>query len=113
MPTDMESKFDFVICADCLFFDEFRSALKECFKTVLAPGGLAIVTAPRRGETYGDFQRLVQEDPGLKIIDDLRDYSPRITAVRDRIQKDGKFDENIHYPRLFTFRKKYGDDRDK
>ena len=105
VPSSLVSNFDIVICADCLFFDEFRSDLKECVKNVLAPGGLGIVTAPRRGETFGDFQILVQQDSELEIQKDSEDYSERISAVRDSVRNDGKFDANINYPKLLQFQK--------
>lgn len=106
VPPALHSKFDVVICADCLFFDEFRADLKECFKSVLIPGGLGVITAPRRGKTFGDFKELLNSDPEFEILQDSEDYSERISAVRDRIKNDSNYDENVNYPRLLTFRKK-------
>lgn len=40
-----QAKFDFILCADCLFFDEARSALVDTIWYYLAPQGSALIMA--------------------------------------------------------------------
>ncbi|XP_062578080.1 calmodulin-lysine N-methyltransferase-like, partial [Saccostrea cucullata] len=58
---DLEKKFDFVLCADCLFFDEGRNDLADLIFDILKPGGMAILYAPRRGSTFQAFRDVAQK----------------------------------------------------
>ena len=49
-------KFDYVLCADCLFFENLHHQLVLIMQKLLKPnGGTAIIYAPRRGGTLAQF----------------------------------------------------------
>ncbi|GAB0098838.1 WW domain-binding protein 4 [Sergentomyia squamirostris] len=53
-PTE-ENKFDFILSADCIFFDEARSSLADAIHYFLSANGTALVMAPSRGKTLDLF----------------------------------------------------------
>lgn len=50
-----DSQFDYVICADCLFFEEVHSHLAQVMVKLLKPTGSALLLAPQRGGTLDKF----------------------------------------------------------
>ena len=97
---DLRAAFDVVLCADCLFFDEFRLPLRDCIAALLKPTGVAVVMAPKRGKTYADFVSKVK-DKFAVVTEDAR-YSERIWGRRQELTNDKRFSEDIHYPVLLT-----------
>ena len=60
--SDLNESFDYVITADCLFFDDFRTFLVETISKVLKPGGEAIIIAPKRGHSFDDFVSICKSE---------------------------------------------------
>lgn len=63
---DLKGQFDFVLSADCLFFDEFRGDLVHTIAQLLKPEGEAIVIAPKRGHSLDDFVSLCKDSSRFK-----------------------------------------------
>ena len=97
---DLRAAFDVVLCADCLFFDEFRVPLRDCIAALLKPSGLAVVMAPRRGNTLQDFVSKAKDSFAF-VAEDAR-YSERIWERRREFTDVDQFSEDLHYPVLLT-----------
>ena len=98
VPKDLTGKFDVVLCADCLFFDEGRPQLLKCLKTVMAPGGVALIFAPSRHGTFQEFVRMVCEDGTLVVAEHRYHYSDKVSRVKQTLEQDPRFDENLQFP---------------
>lgn len=97
---DLRAAFDVVLCADCLFFDEFRLPLRDCIAALLKPSGVAVVMAPKRGKTYAAFVSKARET--FAVVTENARYSDKIWDRRQDLLTDEKFSEDIHYPVLLT-----------
>lgn len=97
-------KYDYILCADCIFFDETRNALIEAIHFYLATTGEAIVCAPKRGRTMDIF---IQESTskGFKC-ETLSFYNKFIWDKHlDLLKTKLDYCEDIHYPILIIMTK--------
>ncbi|XP_076822779.1 calmodulin-lysine N-methyltransferase-like isoform X2 [Clavelina lepadiformis] len=94
-----KNAFDFVICADCLFFDKYRQSLAETIHYVLKSSGKALIFAPRRGHTLAQFV-----DISSKIFSSVTEsdhYCPAIINKHETEQlHNDSYDPEIHFPVL-------------
>ncbi|ALC38759.1 CG10947 [Drosophila busckii] len=97
-PTE-QAKFEFILCADCLFFDEARSALVDTIWYYLAPKGVALIMAPRRGRTLNVFR---DECVARGFCVELATrYNETIWQRHLQLKADSAlYDEDLHYPLL-------------
>lgn len=96
-------KFDYILSADCLFFDEARSALVDTIWYYLSKTGEALVMAPRRGRTLSDFVEQCSQH-GFTCQIEHR-YNEVIWERHVALQGSELYNEDIHYPVLIKLRK--------
>ncbi|XP_004530276.1 calmodulin-lysine N-methyltransferase [Ceratitis capitata] len=97
-------KFDVILSADCLFFDEARSALVETIWYYMAPRGEAIIMAPRRGKTMAMFvAECTRRGFAVEIT---QRYNETIWKRHEELMLTSDlYDEDLHYPVLLRLRK--------
>lgn len=99
------SKFDVVLCADCLFFDDARQDLVQTIFDFMADDGMALLTAPRRAET---LEKFCDEACSAGFICNLQEiYNEQIwdRHLHLKANQAQSYDENIHYPLLIQLQK--------
>ncbi|XP_065355822.1 calmodulin-lysine N-methyltransferase [Calliphora vicina] len=96
-------KFDIILSADCLFFDEARSALVDTVWYYLSAQGEALIMAPRRGKTMSLF---IEESVARGFMVKLTQrYNETIWKRHLELMNSSLYDEDLHYPVLLSLRK--------
>lgn len=99
-----DKQYNFIICADCLFFDDSRLALVDTIWHFLSPDGCAIIVAPRRGDTLNAFV-----DASIKrgfFCQIIRNYNETIWQHHlNLLLNNINYEENLHYPILIKVHK--------
>lgn len=96
-------KYDIILCADCLFFDDARTDLIETLWCLLASDGLALIMAPRRGYTLDNF--IAQSNEKGFICKKIVNYNNTVWEKHSNLLQNAEYDDNIHYPILIELTK--------
>ncbi|KAK5644674.1 hypothetical protein RI129_005974 [Pyrocoelia pectoralis] len=99
----VDKTFDVILCADCLFFDEGRIHLIKCLWDLMSSNSLALIMAPRRGNTLAKFISQAQEK-GFTCREVLK-YNNVVWEKHLALLDNCEYDENIHYPILIEVTK--------
>lgn len=97
--------FDVILCADCLFFDSFRTALAEVIYALLRTGGHAFIFAPKRGKTFDDFYHIAQEKFGVANVEVQHKYNSEIWNAHLTALQNEMYNQDLHYPILIKLKK--------
>ena len=95
-----DGKFDYVICADCLFFEEVHVELVQVILKLLKPdGGAAVIFAPRRNGTLGRFCRVARKHFLVEISDQYDALvSRRHEAALKQFGENDMYNPDLHFP---------------
>lgn len=96
--------YDIVICADCLFFDEYRIDLIETIWNRLTDNGIALAMAPNRGNTLQEF--LIEAKFKGFYVKKMYYYNKRVWDRHVSLLDNPDYNEDIHYPILLQLTKK-------
>jgi len=107
---DLENRFDYIVCADCLFFDEFRDDLCATIYKLLKMNGMCLIFAPNRKNTFHKFVDMAKLHFECMIV---HDYDLDVWE-KHLYEKDcnRNYDEDIHYPLLLKLKKRTKDKND-
>ena len=88
------AKFDYVLCADCLFFSNVHHELAQVIKSLLKPcNGMAILFAPRRSGTLEQFCLIAKDYFNVECIE--RHSEKAWEVLQD---KPSHINVDLHYP---------------
>lgn len=101
---DLENRFDYIICADCLFFDDFREDLCATIWKLLKIDGTCLIFAPNRQNSFHKFVDMAKLHFECMIV---HDYDMEVWE-RHLHEKENNpnYDEDIHYPLLLKLKKR-------
>lgn len=99
---DYFGKYDYVISADCLFFEDLHHELISVIKNLLKPNeGTALIFAPRRGKTLEQFCTVAEEF--FQVEKNLY-YSGKVWKVHQ--EKPYGYKAELHYPLYVVLKKR-------
>ena len=93
----LESRYDVILSADCLFFKESALSLVKALHLMLRPQGKVYIAAPNRESTFEFFKDLAKD---LFHLEEIENYSTEVTKAHESYLGQPGYNEDIHYPRL-------------
>jgi calmodulin-lysine N-methyltransferase len=101
---DLEGRFDYIICADCLFFDDFREDLGATIYKLLKKDGTCLIFAPNRKNTFHKFVDMAKVHFECMIV---HDYDLELWEKHLNEKENNQYyDEDVHYPLLLKLKKR-------
>lgn len=102
-PSIYDASFDFVLCADCLFFEQSHSELAQAILKLMKMTGEAIIFAPKRSGTFEQFCVIARKFFDLQVIPKYDDF---IWHKHETLQMyDDHYKEDLHYPVMISLKK--------
>lgn len=98
--------YDYIISADCLFFDEGRSDLASVIFQLLKPEGEALILAPRRGDTFQQFVDVAAAASLCPAVSQMYDDVVWNLHLQNVAKGLDVYDETLHYPWLLHLTKR-------
>lgn len=98
---DYLGKFDYVIGADCLFFEEFHRGLVSVIRNLLKNEGTALIFAPRRGNTLEQFCSVAEE---FFHVEQNLHYNEKVQRVHQ--ERPSGYNADLHYPLKLVMKKR-------
>ncbi len=95
------SKFDYVICADCLFFEEVHQELVQVMLKLLKPSGTVLILAPRRSGTMERFCSVAKRS---FLVDLSLHYDDVVWEKHAALKESSVYSTDLHYPLRLTLR---------
>ena len=89
------SKFDFVICADCLYFVELHPYLVQVIHKLLFPKGRALLFNPSRSGTLDLFSKAAQK---LFTVKRSNNYDEVVLTKHESAITNELYKPDLHYP---------------
>ncbi|KAF0852795.1 mitochondrial calmodulin-lysine N-methyltransferase [Andalucia godoyi] len=95
--------FDFIVSADCLYFEKSHALMHDLLSSALAKNGTALFVCPRRGASLEAFVHLLNGQKVFKVCV-LENWNRHIdNCIADTMQKNmDLFDKNLHNLLLIT-----------
>lgn len=95
---DLKSKFDVILCSDCLYFEKSHQMLLETIYSLLNDKGICIITAPLRQHTFKDFMKL-----SCKLFNSIKIHLVYDDTVykfnrKFQIELNDIYEIDLHYP---------------
>lgn len=98
---EYSEKFDYVICADCLFFEDLHHELVLVIRKLLKSNeGTALIFAPKRGSTLEQFCRIAER---YFHVEQSLYYDDKVWRVHKERPRD--YNSDLHYPLKIVMRK--------
>lgn len=94
-----DEPFDFVICADCLFFVDLHDSLCQMIGRLLSPGGRAYLLNPRRGGTLEQFVEVAER---TFVVSRCDTYSRWVWQKHRAAMETDRYKSDLHYPVLLV-----------
>lgn len=109
-------RYDWIIAADCLFFQDYHVDLLHVLSTLLSLNGIIWLLAPGRGKTAEKFMGLVEKSGEWKVEWWGEKYDEEIWKQHQQYLKDNchagnnnnniaLYDPDLHYPQLIVLRR--------
>lgn len=102
-----DSKYDWIICADCLFFDGLHLSLVKTMLKLLKPWGKVLILAPKRSGTMDTFVSIAQDVFEVQIQER---YDEEVWKRHNMLVSSADNDQykpDLHFPVLLTLHIKH------
>lgn len=101
-----QSKFDYLLAADCLFFEDVQLQLVQAILYLLKPGGQALLFAPHRGDTLKTFVALCEDKFSKISLSEPSQYSKIVENYhKSALSSNQLYNPNLHKPILLILQK--------